>query len=167
MTAPKTLSPEECEAIQARVDAATPGPWTGKIEPQRYPECDDADLPGIVRAASNIEIAAVDERYGNGQNYEADTVFISASRTDVPNLLRTVAELRKEVAREWQPIETAPRNGDEIDLWFPTRGRETRYWRDHGWCKEVGHPVVYNYATEQPTHWMPAPEAPTKEDTNG
>ena len=90
------LSDERLADIEARAEAATPGPWTGKIEPQRYPECDDADLPGIVRSANGIEVAAVDERYGDGQNYEADTAFIAHARSDIPALLAELKELRAE-----------------------------------------------------------------------
>ena len=90
------LSDEEIAEIKARHEAATPGPWTGKIEPQRYPECDDADLPGIVRMSSGVEIACIDERYEDGQDYEADTSFIAHARTDIPHLLQEVDALKAE-----------------------------------------------------------------------
>ena len=103
MTSPKTLSPEECEAIQARVEAATPGEWE-VFSPT-------STNPGI-QAACGERIVI----YGDGEEEDgyfrpgiggrqvdgealANATFIAASRTDIPNLLHTIAELRKEVAR--------------------------------------------------------------------
>lgn len=67
---------------------------------------------------------------------------------------------------EWQPIESAPRDGTEIQLWakgewFPNAhwcrsklGWYEEYWDAH-WCSysESG---IYNA-----THWMPLPTPPS------
>jgi hypothetical protein len=78
---------------------------------------------------------------------------------------------------EWQPIETAPKDGKVIDVWidgeFPRRRADVS-WREptdselwvHG-----GDTIETPDATwhdcfgplgksEQPTHWMPLPERP-------
>ena len=69
---------------------------------------------------------------------------------------------------EWQPIETAPRDGSRFDAWLPSRGggRVTNvYWSDiqEWWCVDGA------YGPEEPTplpivpvisHWMPVPEPP-------
>ena len=60
----------------------------------------------------------------------------------------------------WQPIETAPRDGSSMLLcvgqWF-TVGcwhRAGSFWVTNG-------PTYSRYPVpEQPTHWMPRPEAP-------
>lgn len=64
---------------------------------------------------------------------------------------------------EWQPLETAPRDGTKIDLWHPTNGRFVNAF----WCKQT-------YTLHEPwgwssqqlgritgvTHWMPLPRPP-------
>jgi len=62
------------------------------------------------------------------------------------------ARLRAE--RDWQPIETAPRDGTELLLVDPTGRREVGFWSREGLRWSVF------YAVAQPTHWMPLPEAP-------
>lgn len=71
---------------------------------------------------------------------------------------------------EWQPIETAPKDGTFIDVWCsglhnPAGARETdAYWDGTQWmCKmfERGGPFTVGfYVTDKPTHWMPLPPPP-------
>lgn len=74
-------------------------------------------------------------------------------------------EQRSKSMNEWQPIETAPKDGTEIDLWaggfrFPDSKYYKDAWRYWGpddydsqeWVKII-HPV---------THWMPLPKPPTE-----
>jgi hypothetical protein len=82
--------------------------------------------------------------------------------------------------REWQPIETAPKDGTKIDLLFPyPRGRTINcYWGTIGLSGSEGlwvwrQPTWGNgellpedqwqmscYPNLEPTHWMPVPELP-------
>lgn len=60
---------------------------------------------------------------------------------------------------DWQPIETAPKDGREIILfdpdYFPRSGFEGRYSAPGAnWFSSFGSPV-------EPTHWMPLPEPPS------
>ena len=61
---------------------------------------------------------------------------------------------------EWQPIETAPKDGTEIILgvFKPLKDIGVCYWRDDnvmtGWTWGLGK------AFRNPTHWMPLPAAP-------
>lgn len=52
---------------------------------------------------------------------------------------------------EWQPIETAPRDGAEVLTWNGTSRRIAAYAWDDRWQSE-GLPSFV------PTHWMPLPE---------
>lgn len=67
---------------------------------------------------------------------------------------------------DWQPIETAPRDGSALILggmkygprvaegqWGPTTfDRKAKSYKQ-GWTTSPGHEV-------EPTHWMPLPEGP-------
>jgi hypothetical protein len=64
----------------------------------------------------------------------------------------------------WQPIETAPRDGTTVLLYFPDAGKsqiDVGYWIE--W--EVGDANWSNEWTDaeidcDPSHWMPLPEPP-------
>ena len=76
---------------------------------------------------------------------------------------------------EWQPIETAPKDGTDIigyipsdNMWGGVMGLkwhepQTKKWDgreiiiDGYWCKSVSTQSVCN-----PTHWMPLPTPPTQ-----
>ena len=69
---------------------------------------------------------------------------------------------------EWQPIDTAPKDGTEILVlsqeWgvfnnTPTRIiKPAKYSSYHGYF--VAFPVDFNFQNISPTHWMPLPEFP-------
>ena len=66
---------------------------------------------------------------------------------------------------QWQPIETAPKDGTWIMICRPTTyasklGCALVYWDDHFACWHDGDYHSDHYA---PTHWMPLPEPPPKE----
>jgi hypothetical protein len=63
---------------------------------------------------------------------------------------------------EWQPIETAPKDGTRVFLGYDYQGflftASTGYWTEHnggGWVREC---------MFQPTHWMRLPEPPPPPD---
>ena len=68
----------------------------------------------------------------------------------------------------WQPIETAPKDGTKIIVYFPALGKAaTAHWskscnnRTDGkwpWSYHVGSQAFNRW--EAPTHWMPLPPAP-------
>lgn len=66
---------------------------------------------------------------------------------------------------EWQPIETAPKDGSELLLYHRAWGTLRGKWRDTG--LEFGEQWTGVYmmpgltAKDQPTHWMPLPDPPT------
>ena len=69
---------------------------------------------------------------------------------------------------EWQPIETAPRDGRWFlvicdDIFLPVFGRYEQALKDTGTCLGI-HFVIEAHGTQNtasPTHWMPLPAPPT------
>lgn len=83
---------------------------------------------------------------------------------------------------EWQPIETAPRDGTKIALLIPYKPHpevDAGYWepledsddpwipdwgkRDGGCFRFTGDDGAYDI---QPTHWMPIPQETTNDQTS-
>lgn len=89
------MTQADTEKLRELLAKATPGPWTGGIEEWRYPECDDADLPGAVRCPSGQMIAHIEERYDNGDDNlaEPNTALIVAAVNALPALLARQAAL--------------------------------------------------------------------------
>lgn len=66
----------------------------------------------------------------------------------------------------WQPIETAPKDGTQVDLWAGWANGGARlcnaFWdaaRPYpGWITDARNYGVFD--ERQFTHWMPRPEAP-------
>lgn len=71
-------------------------------------------------------------------------------------------------AGTWQPIATAPKDGQEILGWLPHFGVERMHWNDdqHAKCPRPFWDVVgfvfgmTALRSHQPTHWQPRPPAP-------
>lgn len=78
---------------------------------------------------------------------------------------------------EWQPIETAPKNGTEVFVYVPGESlyptvasyKSGEYWKaeygdeaymEAGWYWSFGYPSDFHEEPVEPTHWMPLPEPP-------
>ncbi len=79
------------EAIKARCDAATAGPWKWESWDDRY-ESVRNELAGVLSPDGG------ESRYRAIQVDDADAAFIVAARSDVPALVAEVERLRVEVA---------------------------------------------------------------------
>lgn len=106
----------------------------------------EADLQRQIRAWAT---AADDRDKANG--------LLRAAKKQLEAL-----EAERDKWKEWQPIETAPKDGTWVLLgWFELPGmpRCGVLWhsRDNRWC-DVHH-VLHN-AQSPPTHWMPLPDPP-------
>lgn len=89
------FSDEELDAIQARCDAATPGPWRSLIEGRDHTSGCDFIMTGIESARGpDIELTGATK---------ADQDFIAHARQDVSRLLKEVRHLRKLLKREQPP----------------------------------------------------------------
>lgn len=66
---------------------------------------------------------------------------------------------------EWQPIETAPRDGTLVLLWWDGDFAPVGFWQD-GWvytmtqARNLDGAVIDILLGYEPTHWMPLPEPP-------
>lgn len=66
---------------------------------------------------------------------------------------------------EWQPIETAPKDGTEVDVWVADGTGGGYRIADAYWCASRErwrfngqiHDIAW---TDDPTHWMPLPSPP-------
>lgn len=181
-----TITNAQLDELQARANAATPGPWAAYSDDVRLPFPKRGGL-GRMRS-TNLSVP----------EDEANADFVAHARTDIPDLIAAVRERDAEIERlrarvaeleagDWQPIETAPKDGVEILLGYPEKtGRPARstsgFWieadepifEDCGAefsCPEYGDPVCPagwvtadgGFAEEAPpTHWRPLPAPPKK-----
>lgn len=60
---------------------------------------------------------------------------------------------------EWQPIETAPKDGTEIVVYVKQIGQMVVYY-DKMWTEKSN--LLRAKMSFEPTHWMPLPQPPTK-----
>lgn len=77
---------------------------------------------------------------------------------------REIAALQTELAkRQWQPIETAPKDGQRVLCRYAGvyEVRVVTFWRDGGGSAHFGLPNEPDGKGSQPaTHWQPLPEPP-------
>lgn len=90
-----TATPSREEAIQARVDAATPGPWWGGGDRSKRGSADRYGLVGRLSDRGTGNAIAV--LSGVGMDRVADAEFIAHAREDIPYLLAKNAELRTRI----------------------------------------------------------------------
>lgn len=90
------MTEAELQAIQARCDAATPGPWEWNgaeiVRPRLVPT--KRQPKRVLR--DNVLWGAADEFSGEGfvVAMDADAAFVASARTDLPVLLAEVARLK-------------------------------------------------------------------------
>jgi hypothetical protein len=65
--------------------------------------------------------------------------------------------------RQWQPIETAPKDGTRVLVFEATYGMAVAAWDSYWQWVERGADYateVWGNGTIEPTHWMPLPQPP-------
>jgi len=67
---------------------------------------------------------------------------------------------------EWLPIETAPKDGTEIDVWVKNGFRiiNVRWKVDGGYWVYNRDYINWNWLGALPTHWLPIPKPPENRD---
>tara|TARA_R110000851_G_scaffold109206_1_gene231359 strand:+ start:517 stop:801 length:285 start_codon:yes stop_codon:yes gene_type:complete len=81
--------------------------------------------------------------------------------------VHSVEAAMREASGDWQPIETAPRDGAEFDGWRDGERVTNVYFNDRGVItKRNWHGKFATWTNFDPrvpfTHWMPLPAAPTE-----
>lgn len=106
----------DLDAIQARADAATPGPWT--VEEGAGAEGLRDGWWEYERRACNVETDlefVTTDGDGMGASSRADAEFIAHARTDVPALIAEVRRLRDELAQAEMRADAAEFDAIEAD----------------------------------------------------
>lgn len=83
----------------------------------------------------------------------------SKQALDIVTLGQEVGRLRE--MTEWQPIETAPKDGSKILAWFADGDYSIIYWGayDGSWVQSLpGLGSDSGYSPDTFIHWMPLPE---------
>lgn len=103
-------------------------------------------------------------------------VFVDMRPDEFEALLRETAAAL-EAAREdgWQPIETAPKDGTRVLLWYewhdlPVVGdfRHGRWWSVHSLGGNLAHPNGMDWEeVVRPTYWRPLPAPPAIDQARG
>jgi hypothetical protein len=84
------MTTAELEAIRARCDAATPGPWKSFVEGRDHTSGNSFIMTGKTGSRSNdIELS--------GATVE-DQDFVAQARQDIPRLIDEIERLRKSAA---------------------------------------------------------------------
>jgi len=63
-----------------------------------------------------------------------------------------VERIYKAAQPQWQPIETAPKDGMEVLMYFKGRGFEVSHY--------CGYWTDYERGSDTPLYWMPLPQSP-------
>lgn len=115
----------------------------------------------VERAARRIQ----EWRDGHcGEDDAADT-----ARLILRDASAELARMR-EALTGWQPIETAPRDGTHIDVWYAPKSPTGEplipcrvayaYFEDGRWWYQNTSNGLGLRLWQEPTHWMPLPEPP-------
>jgi hypothetical protein len=68
--------------------------------------------------------------------------------------------IRADLVPQWQPIETAPKDGTWVLVWSYSRVAVSFFCeKENEWCSDW-QDYQEHYNNESPTHWMPLPAPP-------
>lgn len=142
MTAPDLST----ETLRRLLDEATPGPWQALSEDLGAEWGMNWSITRKINVTDDVA-----EWVGSGGN----AALIALS----PTLAHEVLRLRE--AQVWQPIETAPKDGEEVLVFFGVVAMEVASIKDGEWIVACEARPCF----AKPTHWMPLPAPPPEGDT--
>lgn len=133
--------------LDAMVAAAPPATVKDSLIVQQAPAVPDAVIDDLRQTFANAA------RWGGHE---------ACLQVDVRSLLAAApAQVEQQAPGKWQPIRTAPKNGMHILCYMETDfggHMEPMYWSDGCW----NYCLDGDYCQFTPSHWMPAPPAPTQ-----
>lgn len=138
-----------------------PCPFCGGLpEADIYCHSDNDDGRGIVACGCGAETVGPRLNWVDGSREQAASIAVAVSRWNS----------RADLAPQWQPIETAPRDGTSVDLWgVNLLSHDKRSHRIAGvsfgsvrdWMGQEREDWQHGRGEDfQPTHWMPLPAPP-------
>jgi len=148
-------------AIEARANAATPGPWKKRWDGNTL----------LVESVHNDHWRELICETGDSSDHTDNTVFIAHAREDVPALLAHIRELQE--AMRWRRVEEElPGNDETMDLvvYVELSDGTGQQARRIGWFDGVVWQYDiwegYSIARATVTHWKPRvalPDLPLQE----
>lgn len=79
---------------------------------------------------------------------------------DMADALRAVADEKEAPeASQWRTIDSAPKDGESVDVWSAAGGRDTDAYFCNGQWRVVTSDDTFA-TSHPPTHWMPLPGGP-------
>lgn len=100
------------------------------------------ELERLVKRCNEMDIT-------EQQNYLGDAILPTLAAEEL-------AEIRKRI--EWQPIETAPKDGSSIIAHGKRFNKMICWWNGKSWR------IVYSNILLKPTHWLPIPGPPKERE---
>lgn len=116
------------------------------------------------------------------KNPEKEFPSIETPPVSTKDHVETQPDSTPRSVQEWQPIETAPKDGTNIDLWLPSGINNGNRWPSCFWgkpdhcCGEAGpycdsdwhgaepgwvDGIFSEFIEKAPTHWLPIPKPPS------
>lgn len=113
---------------------------------------------------------------GNWNGAEPARKYVAAQQATITALQERIKELEGALAGKWRPIDTAPKDGTEFDVWAVNDEGQSRRicevswgpvadWTGKEWDDWIGMRPSLHHARFEPTHWQPLPIPPTLKDS--
>ena len=129
--------------------------------------CDPVD--GILR-----QVAAAGKAYHNTDCWADEQPDYMEDKRSYVDRIQDAANEAAKCFDQWQPIETAPKDGTKIDILLNGKSRiPDVYWGEYGgyalvihtWLDGLSNPVIVrgDFINEM-THWMPIAQPPKQDE---
>jgi hypothetical protein len=155
---------EDAEAVLAMHLGPNPPDWykkpysvTEHMWPGAVPSSQAPQQPPAAQALAEAErLISLRRNVGNAA-YEAQC-------EEWLGALRAQPQAAEKVVAQWQPIETAPKDGEFL-VYMPEERTKFQVARFHQNVKIIGNTFAFDLT--EPTHWMPLPASPTTQADPG
>lgn len=124
----------------------------------------------LTQIQARLDASSSVEERPDGFSYVPEFIQLSQAKDDLAFLV--AALLASETQQQWQPIETAPKDGDWFlgGWWSPSvfEGEEEHPWFEWNRCRWADYEderggYFYSASGGIPTHWLPLSSPPASE----